>query len=191
MCKLDINLGGYKLESGKFVTPDNVEELSKEELKELLNTQTTVWDFLMLRKSHHNLVNSVNNILSRVDSRIENIEEKNEEILNYLKKLEDSLTITIKNGKATKRDIREVIVELWDLHKVNRDRQKLKEILKKYKMSLFFGFLFVFLFAIFKHELINSILGNIKEFLIAGVSAGLVISLLIGVIKAFINHKKE
>uniref|UniRef100_A0A7C3SQN4 Uncharacterized protein n=1 Tax=Dictyoglomus turgidum TaxID=513050 RepID=A0A7C3SQN4_9BACT len=189
MYKIDVKEGTYTLNSGKTVTPDNLDDLTKDEIKELLDTGVSAWELLLLRKSNHNLVNSINVIMEKIQERIESLHEANTEILKSLENINKKLIITTKNGISQERNIGEVVEELWEIHKKERNAKKLREVILTYKYYFTIVFVSIFLLSFKFHNEINNFLKIFENYLLAGLSAGTAVTLILSIIKMVISKK--
>src|SRR5574340_918518 len=163
MCTLNIETGGYKLKNGKYVTPDNVELLTPDEIEELISTNISAWEFLMLRKSNHNLVNAINVMTGNIQKRIDVVEDANEGIFGSLKRIEDSLTVEIQNGETHTKKLGDVVVELWNLHKDERKRKQFVKSLDQYKYPIIWMLVVALVVSIKFHDQVNVLLQNMED----------------------------
>lgn len=116
MAKFDSSVNGYRLTSGKIVTPGNVEELGYEEIKELAETHISGWDMLLLRQKLHVVENSIAAYITNAD--------------DMFKEIKDALTVTVKNGTEKTLPIGKVVAGLYERETPKRNRLKLIEAVK-------------------------------------------------------------
>jgi len=189
MCKLDVDTGGYKLKNGKIVTPDGLEYLGKEELEELLSTNISAWEFLMLRNSNHKLVNAINSLTGSMQEKINVSEHNFESISLTLKSIEESLIVETENGIKQKRKIADVVVEMWNFHKPERNKKDLKKLVFTYRIPLIIILITSLALSIKFHNAINDLMQGIENWVLLTASSALILSAIGYIVKMIIEKK--
>lgn len=198
MCEIKLDTGGYKLKcTGKIVTPDNLNTLEKEEIQELLETKISAWEFLFLRKSNHDLGNSVNNLTSRMQLQIDDGIETNKNILVMLKEIQNSLYVELPSDKfnsngindTNKRKINDVIIDIWKLHEPERKRATTMSIINNYKFSLIIILGILLGISIKFHKYIDLMFNKIENILIIATSSAIILAVIGFVLKFFFRKK--
>lgn len=195
MCTIKIDTGGYTLEDGTVVTPDNVENLTPTQINELLNKSVTAWELLMMRKSNHHLVNSINALTGQMQVKINQTDEKFDNILNKIENIDKNLKVTLgTNGSSRIESVGNVLVELWDMHKEERvkysNRKVFRILINKYKwyvvlvLGVSFGLIIKF------HEVVNKYLQSVENITTLLISTSLGITI-IGFLLKFISNQLE
>lgn len=179
----------YRLNSGRIINPDNLDELTKEEVIELINTQATLWDFLILRKSNHNLVNKINSILGNMSNKIDEMNSSITMINESLKNIESKLTVEISNGDNKRCDIGSVVVDLWEFHYKDREKKRHRKVLMKYKYHLLTSFMLVAIFTFIFRQKIDLVINHLYEYFIPVLTASTVLTIIITLIKYFLTKK--
>jgi len=168
--------GTEYLMGDKIITPENVYDLSDEELKTLINTPASLRDILRLRENQHNFANTINNTLGNMQVTLHNIEK--------------SLIVKRVNGKVIEMSISEAVEELLNMHKGERKRIRFIKSLKENKQIIFLIIVVLIGFSIYQHETINLFMKMISSYFIpiaiASISAPLMV---IGITRLFTKKK--
>ena len=118
MTKYDINKNGYKLPNGRTITSSD--DLTVEEVKELVGVKATAYDLLRLRTMQHELANAVSAHISMTELMFEDIK--------------GMLMVDLSNGvHRGKIPLGEAFKEMYDREKGHRNRLMLVDGIKRNK----------------------------------------------------------
>jgi hypothetical protein len=132
---------------------DHLDELPKEKILELINQPASMYDIANLRASNHRIGNLLTGYMGNFEIMQESIQ-----------RIEQSLLITLNNGKKTVRPLNQVVGEMYEREKPLRDKLHAKHYLRQYN-NLFgiMGLLIVILSFIF-HDSLNEIISFILKY---------------------------
>lgn len=116
MAKFDISKNAYRLPNGRMVTSSD--DLSTDEIKELVELNATAYDLLRLRSMQHELANAVSTHITTTELMFADIKEM--------------LLVDLSNGTPRERvSLGQAFKEMYDREKSHRYRILLWDGIKK------------------------------------------------------------
>jgi hypothetical protein len=197
MCELNIKTGGYKLETtGRFATPDNIEELEDKEIKELLEKGASAYEVLMLRKSNHIVVGALNNMTANLQKKITDSEKQSSIVLEMLQKMEENFYINLPVDKhieptngSTKRKINDVVLELSKFHESERRKKATINLISSQKYTLIIILGLILGISIKFHTIIDSFFMKLEGTILFATSSAIFLATLGFLLKFFFKRK--
>ena len=118
MTKYDINKNGYRLPNGRVIVSSD--DLTTEEIKELVEVNATAYDLLRLRTMQHELANAVSAHISSTELMFSDIK--------------DMLQVDLSNGvNRASIPLGQAFKEMYDREKGHRNRLMLVDGVKRNK----------------------------------------------------------
>ena len=175
MCTLKFTAESIMLDD-KFITPENVYDLSDEEMQTLIKTPASLRDILKVRESQHSFATSMERTLGSMGLTLDRIEK--------------NLIVKKINGTVKEIPISEAVEELLQMHQRERQRSRFFSSLREFKNGILTIFIVLILASIYYHRAIDTFLSSLEGYALPIVGAGILAPLIVALITYLFKRKR-